>query len=150
ALDRGPPEGLPGGRREVVPDLIGRQAEELLLIFLFPGSFRVGLGAGLLVQALPGVAIAAANALEAAALAELGEQVAGDAVEPAAERALLRVVVPAAGGAGNGQEDFLRQVHRVGVLQAAAAGEAVDQAAVQFDELLPGGAVPRVAQAGEQ
>src|SRR5262249_22657878 len=85
AFDGGPPERLPGGGGETVLDLGGGQAEELLLVFVFPGGRRVGLGAGLLVQAPPGAAVPAPDRLGAAALQELGELVAGDSEEPAAK-----------------------------------------------------------------
>ena len=96
------------------------------------------------------VAVSAADRLGAAALKGAGDFLAGDGVEPAAERAETGVVVEPARRLSHGQEDFLRQVRRVGVLQTVAAGETVHQAAIQFHELPPGVAVLRVAQAGEQ
>src|SRR5262249_41608167 len=81
---------------------------------------------------------------------QAGQLVPRDAEQPAAERALPGVVVPAPRRRGDAHEHLLRQVGGVGVLQAAAPGEAVDQPAVPRDELPPGGAVRRVAQAGEQ
>src|SRR5262249_33142059 len=86
----------------------------------------------------------------AAAAEEPGHLVAGDAVQPAAERPLPGVVVPAARRLRDREKDFLGQVGRVGVLQAAVADEAVDEAAVQLDELAPGRAVARVGEAGDQ
>ena len=62
----------------------------------------------------------------------------------------MGVVVEAIGPLGDRQKDLLREVGRVGVLQAVAAGEAVHQAAVQLHELPPGGAVAWIAQTGEQ
>src|SRR5207247_821426 len=81
ALDGGLPKRLPGLWGEVVLDLGGGDAEELLLILLFPGSLAIGPGVRHLGQAKVGVGIAAADRLQAAALQEPGQLVARDPVE---------------------------------------------------------------------
>jgi hypothetical protein len=97
-----------------------------------------------------GAGVAAAADLVAAAGQEVVDLVARDGVEPAAEGAAPRVVVQPADGAGHALQDLLHQVGSVGVLQAALAGEAVDQRRVHLDELPPGVLVARVAQADQQ
>ena len=95
------------------------------------------------------VAAAAADAV-LAGLEEVEDPVAGDGVEPAAEGAARGVVVEAGGGRGDAAEHVLHDVGGVGVLQAALAGEAVDDGGVELDELPPGVAVAAVADADEQ
>src|SRR5438034_486738 len=73
-----------------------------------------------------------------------------DGEQPVANRTTLPVVCQPAHGAGDGADDFLGYVHRIGVLEALSAQVAVDQGGVEIDELRPGRLVPRVAQADEQ
>lgn len=88
--------------------------------------------------------------LGAAALEELGELVASNPVEPAAESASAGVILPASGGSSQGQEDFVRQVRRIGILETTLPGEAIHEAAVQLHELLLGGAIARIAPLDKQ
>jgi hypothetical protein len=73
-----------------------------------------------------------------------------DREQPAAKGALLAVVIEPADGRGNGAEHVLHEIGRVGVLQAALASEAVDDWAVESDELLPGGVIGAVADLHQQ
>src|SRR5262249_1309609 len=124
--------------------------EKLLLVFLVPGSFAVAFAVGGFAQALVGAGVATADRLALAALQEASDLVARQAEEPAAKRALRRVVLPAAHALRDRLRDALRQVGRVGVLETAAAHEPVHHTAVQFDEQFPRRLVLGVAQAEQQ
>ena len=54
------------------------------------------------------------------------------------------------GVAGHAAKDILHQVGGVGVLQAAVAGEPVNDRPVELDELVPRVGVAAVPDAGEQ
>ena len=95
------------------------------------------------------------SALAAARLAlfvgqELAQLVPGHGEEPAVKRAALRIVIQAAGGAGDGVQDDLGQVGRVGVLQAAFASELVNEWLIERGELPPRLRVARIADSYEQ
>src|SRR5262249_34959813 len=144
------PKCLPGGRSEAALDLGGGDAKKLLLKLPFPVLTQVVLRSGLFLEAVLGITATAGPGLGVAAAEKACQLVARDTVEPAAERALRGIVVPVAYGPGDRQKNLLRQVGSVRVLQAALSNEAIDQGAVEVDEFLPGVAVARIAQAGEQ
>src|SRR5262249_28784211 len=72
ALDCGPPEGLPCGRREVNPDPGSRQLEQLLLIILLPASFQLEIWVVPFLQAPVRSAATGADSLKGLALEKPG------------------------------------------------------------------------------
>src|SRR5439155_4239747 len=67
-----------------------------------------------------------------------------------AETTLARIVLQPFAAAGDGVQNVLSEVGGIGILEATAAREAIDQRGVQVDELSPGLAVGCVADADEQ
>jgi hypothetical protein len=94
--------------------------------------------------------IAAADRLTTAMFQEFADFVSCEAEEPAPERPAARIILPALHRSGDGKEDLLGQVGGISILQAALASEAVDQPAVQLDELTPGRAIVPIAQTSQQ
>jgi hypothetical protein len=148
ALHRRLPEGLPGRLAEVAADLLGRAAEQPAVEVLVP--CRLLLGGGLFLEQLPRRGVAGPAAEAVPRRQELAQLVAGDGEQPAPERAAVRVVLQPLDGTGDAAQHVLGQVVGVGVLQAVAAGEAVQQRGVGRPELLPGLPVARVADADQQ
>ena len=76
--------------------------------------------------------------------------VSSDAKQPISKAAARRIGSPPMNGAGDGDQHLLAQFFRVGVLQALASSQAVEQRKIDFDEFLPGFDIVRVGQASDQ
>jgi hypothetical protein len=85
-----------------------------------------------------------------ATIEKIEDLVAGDSVKPAAECAALGIIFQPLGRPGDGPQNILHQIGRVGILQAASPGKTEDQRPIQLGELPPGIDVFRITQSRNQ
>lgn len=142
------PEGLPIGGFELGFQLIGGPMEELFLVF----GLEFGRGGDARVRE-----VAQASVLSGGAYLfllffpeKVDGQVSRDAVEPASKGAIRSISVPILDGLGDAGENFLGDFGGVGVLEAVALQESLDDRLVDGDELRPGNMVTEIANSGDQ
>src|SRR5262249_30020496 len=136
-------------RLEAAAHLAGGPVEQAALVVLVPKGRLLVEGARVR-QAVEGARVAAALPLPPAGREEGVQLVAGDRVQPAAGASAAPVVLQAASGPGNGAQNLLGEVGRVGVLEAALPPQLVHQWRVDLHELIPGVLVARVADADQK
>ena len=104
----------------------------------------------MLLESVLNARIAGADNASSPALEEVEHLVARDGEQPAAEGAAHRVVIEPAHRGRHGSQHVLHQVGGVRVLQAALAGETVNDGRVEARELSPRVSIAAVAQADQK
>src|SRR6185295_14016887 len=148
-FDGSAPEGLPGCRLDFALNLLGRPREQAAFMVLIPQR-RLGRIVGHFREPPLFTGVTGSNDDSLFPAQPRSQFVPDNCEQPAAKRALLRVVLKPLGRASDDPQHLLRKVHGIGVLQTVLASEPVDQRRINLYELRPRLPVALVANADQQ